>query len=304
MKRAAKTAALVLLASALGAPARAAAPVRFRGMNPRELNAALQDIDARSPGLQGRIEAVSAAFLGTPYVLGPLGEGPQGRFDRDPLISFDALDCTTFVEETMALSLSPDLASAKDLLRRIRYKDGRIAYASRNHFTSADWVPNNVAAGFLRDVTRDVAGADVQIASKTISKRTWYAGKTLADLQGLDSLTPAERSARLREFRALGAAMPDETVSLPYLPIALLPKYASRIPSGTIANLVREDQPDKPVLVSHQLLIIDEGGAPYVREAAWKDEVKDIPLLDYFKIYDGSKWPLLGLNLNEILPQP
>ncbi|MDE2489482.1 MAG: DUF1460 domain-containing protein [Elusimicrobia bacterium] len=300
--RPAAIAALLALAPAL--PAAAAAPVRFRGMDARRLDAALASIDAANPSLRGRIEAVSAALLGTPYVLGPLGEGPGGRFDRDPLMSFDALDCTTFVEETMALSLSPDLASAKALLQRIRYKDGRIAYASRNHFTSADWVPNNAAAGFLRDVTREIAGADVEVASKTISKRAWYAKKTLADLQGLDSLTPAQRDERLKELRALGAAMPDETVSLPYLPIALLPRYASRIPSGTIANLVRADQPDKPVLVSHQLLIVDVGGVPYAREAAWKQEVKDVPLLDYFKIYDGSKWPLLGLNLNEILPRP
>jgi len=107
----------------------------------------LRRIHQQAPSLAQRVEAVSELFLGVPYKLGSLGEGPDGEFDRDPLIRFDAFDCTTFVETVMALSLDSDLDSAVRTLQKIRYKDGQIGYATRNHFIELDWVPNNVRAG-------------------------------------------------------------------------------------------------------------------------------------------------------------
>src|SRR5271169_5922701 len=86
----------------------------------------LRRIHQQPASLAQRVEAVSELFLGVPYKLGSLGEGPDGEFDRDPLIRFDAFDCTTFVETVMALSLDSDLDSAMRTLQKIRYKDGQI----------------------------------------------------------------------------------------------------------------------------------------------------------------------------------
>ena len=55
--------------------------------------------------LSERLDLVSAKFLGTAYVASPLGEG-TGK-DPDPLVRYDAVDCLTFVEEAIALSLAP-----------------------------------------------------------------------------------------------------------------------------------------------------------------------------------------------------
>ncbi|HVC08322.1 MAG TPA: N-acetylmuramoyl-L-alanine amidase-like domain-containing protein [Elusimicrobiota bacterium] len=303
MTRLALPAVFCLLAGACTLPVRAQDSAGFYGMTPGAVARAMRRIGTDHPNLQDRIGVVSSYFLGTPYVLGPLGEGPRGEFDRNPIVSFSALDCTTFVEETMAFSLEPDLAKGTALLQKIRYKNGVISYPTRNHFASVDWIPNNIKAGFIKDITRDIAGSRTRVATKTISKSAWYAAKSAADLENISGLSPSQQDALVAKWRSLGAGMPDQEASLPYVPMDVLPEVLDSIPSGTIANLVRADNPSMPVLVSHQLFIIDKGGQAYVREAAYKDKVKDIPALEYFKIYQNSKWPLLGVNLDEILPR-
>ncbi len=273
----------------------------FYGMSETRIASELKAIHASHPSLAGRVEEVSRRFLGTPYKLGPLGEGSSGRFDRLPLYSFQAVDCTTFVEEVMALSLDADLHHALTVtLQRIRYKDGRIGYQSRNHFPESDWLPNNIAAGYLQDITRDVAGPLTRLATKRISKRAWYLAKTTADLEGFSGATAAEKQQALARWRALASHYTDQVSTLPYVPVADLPGVLAKIPSGTIANLVRADLPDKPVMISHQLFIIQEGGAAYVRQASYGRFVEDIPALDYFRRYAHSSWPLLGVNLDAI----
>ena len=132
-------------------------PVAPLGLPPSDthIQEELRRIHQQAASLAQRVEAVSELFLGVPYKLGSLGEGPDGEFDRDPLIRFDAFDCTTFVETVMALSLDSDLDSAARTLQKIRYQDGQIGYATRNHFIELDWVPNNVRAGYLHDITSD-----------------------------------------------------------------------------------------------------------------------------------------------------
>lgn len=294
-------AALLLAVGASSWAASQDPPPRFFGMTEGQIASALRRIHRDHPGLPSRVEAVSAAFLGTPYKLGPLGEGEDGEFDRDPLYSFAQADCVTFVEQVMALSLEPELAKAlAGVLRRIRYRDGKVGYATRNHFTEVDWLPANAAAGFIADISAKVAGDKVKVARKTISKREWYARKTLDDLQGFDAAPQAERERRLKALQALGSGLADEDASVPYVPIESLPELLAKIPSGAVASLVREDKPDKPVLISHQALLIEKGGVKFVRHAAAGRQVEDVPALEYFYKYFNASWRLLGLNLSQV----
>lgn len=240
----------------------------------------------------------SERFLGLPYVLGPLGEGENGEFDRGPLISFTGLDCTTFVEETMAFALAGSGAGVQEALRRIRYAGGVISYQTRNHFTELDWLPNNIAAGFLRDITAEVAGVRARTARKTISKRAWYRGKTEADLSGFDWESPEARARRLEKFRALGETMPDRQARIAYVPLEDLPALLARIPSGTVASLVREDRADKPTLVSHQFFIFDGPRGKLVRHASSSGkQVLDVDAAEYIAGLSGASWRVLGFNL-------
>lgn len=272
----------------------------FFRMSDQEIASALKTLRAENPGLEGRIAAASGYFLGTPYRLGPLGEGEKGEFDRDPLVSFKEADCTTLVETVMALSLKPELPEALKTLQRIRYRDGRISYETRNHFPEADWIPNNIQAGFIEDITRGIAGDKTGLARKLISKRDWYARKTMDDLRGFDAEPAASKEKRLARLQGLGRNFEDRVSTVPYVPIEILPSVIEKIPSGAIANLVREDSPDKPVLISHQVLIVEKNGAKYVRHAAFGKAVEDVPALEYFYRYFNSPWRLLGLNISRL----
>ncbi|MBI4376983.1 MAG: DUF1460 domain-containing protein [Elusimicrobia bacterium] len=276
----------------------------FFELSELEIGDELRRIHEEHPDFDERIDQISARFLGTAYRLGPLGEGLTGLFDREPLISFREVDCTTLVEQVMALSLSANLTRAVELLQRIRYLEGDIAYESRNHFPEADWIPNNIKAGFLTDVTRQVAGPSTRMAAKTIRKRSWYESKGISDLQGWPAADEARKPQALERLRSLGARYQDRRYELPYLPIESLERALPRIRSGTIANLVRADRPEIPVLISHQVLLIRRGPSLVVRHAAQGRGVEDVPILDYFGRYKGSKWPLLGLNLNRVRQPP
>jgi hypothetical protein len=287
------------LALLLAVPARAGGPKPFYQLDETRLAKELKRLHKKNPKLQDRVEAVSARFLGTPYKLGPLGEGEDGEFDRDPLWSFAQADCTTFVEQVMALSLTPDLADALDnTLRKIRYRDGKIGYFTRNHFTEADWVPRNVWAGYLRDITRQVAGERTVEVAKVVDKHQWYLEKSTADIEG--RFTEAQKLKALPKLRALGEGLEPQRAALDVMPMDLLSDALDRIPSGTIANLVREPLPDKETMVSHQVFIIKKDGRAFVRHAAFGKQVMDVPALEYFYKYYNSRWRLVGLNLNAV----
>lgn len=91
--------------------------------------------------------------------------------------------------------------------------------------------------------------------------------------------------------------MPDERAEIKYLPMSEINRLLPKIPSGSIANLIRANMHDKPTLVSHQVFIIDKNGEKIVRHAAQGRSVEDVPALEYFSRYANSKWPLLGLNI-------
>lgn len=97
-------------------------------------------------------------FLNVPYVAHTLDQ----NVDREELVvNCDEVDCTTFVEYVLAMSLCPtedgQIAEGDfiDNVQRVRYRDGKVdGYASRLHYIT-DWINNGVRNGFLEDVTAD-----------------------------------------------------------------------------------------------------------------------------------------------------
>ena len=291
----------LLMAAMAAQPAAAQDAPHFKDMAEAQIAQSLRRIHESNPLLADRVLAVSGALLGIPYRLGPMGEGPDGEFDRGPTYSFQALDCTTFVEETMALSLESDLEKAKALLQKIRYKDGQVSYETRNHFPEVDWRSNNEAAGFLKDITADVAGGRTGVEHKLISKRAWYASHILSDIKGFSDLPPAQLEAKLQRLQKIGERFQDEVSTITYVPLPILAQVMDRIPSGTVANLVREDLPDHPQTITHQMLIVIKDGRRFVRHAAYGKAVEEAPAEDFFRRYDGASWRVVGVNLELIL---
>ncbi|MFT6268860.1 MAG: hypothetical protein ACJAVV_001675 [Alphaproteobacteria bacterium] len=119
-----------------------------------------------------RVAFFSKEFLETPYADGPLGDGDPNGYDSDPLYRFDLFDCTTYVETIMALSLAEDFSDFEQIIDAIRYRNGKVSYVTRNHFSSLDWIPNNKTAGFIENITNLVS--EPHWATTTINKVAWY----------------------------------------------------------------------------------------------------------------------------------
>lgn len=85
-----------------------------------------------------------------------------GTLDRDSneklVVRTDSLDCTTYVENVLALYLAsakqnPEYRDYIESLTRIRYREGKIqGYTSRLHYFS-DWVDDNQNKGILKELT-------------------------------------------------------------------------------------------------------------------------------------------------------
>lgn len=101
------------------------------------------------------------SFLGVPYADSPLGEGVAP--DTDPLIRFDAFDCTTFVETVLA-------GGDVNKLNKIRYKNGEVNFLNRNHFIESDWLMNN--SNLLQNVSGEYAPTNVRHV--VIDKQLWF----------------------------------------------------------------------------------------------------------------------------------
>ena len=120
---------------------------------PAEVDAYLEVLQRDKPDYLARFSQVVRDCEGTPYQDGPLGEGPEGAYDTDPLIDLTRVDCVTYVEQCVALAAGTDFADVTDKLQRVRYAGGHVDYGARNHFMVADWIPNNP---WCRDVTKDL----------------------------------------------------------------------------------------------------------------------------------------------------
>lgn len=98
---------------------------------------------AHLPGYELFVE-IGLSFLETPYIVGSLENGPEEKM----VINLRGLDCTTFVENCLALTRTVkngafDFESFVAELEKIRYRDGiRNKYTSRLHYFS-EWVHNN-----------------------------------------------------------------------------------------------------------------------------------------------------------------
>jgi len=169
--------------------------------------------DRADAGFEARLAEIARMTLGATYADGPLGEGPDGRFDTDPLIDLERYDCVTYIEQCVALAAEQEYEPAVDLLQRIRYAGGRIDYEYRNHFFVADWLDQNP---WCRDVTArlDVATAEL---TRTISKRGFF--------QRVDAA-------------GLGENMPDREVTVRVLPIDAVEAAEPMMPDVAVITFV------------------------------------------------------------------
>ena len=91
-------------------------------------------------------------FKGYPYVAYTLDQGKEERL----VINTKGLDCTTFVENVLALTVcvKQGLTTFEDfcdVLAKVRYIHDKVAYTSRQHYFTT-WIADNLADGLIEDV--------------------------------------------------------------------------------------------------------------------------------------------------------
>ena len=258
-----------------------------------------------------RMEVISRPFIGLPYGQGgPLGEGPAGRFDQDPLYRFDTFDCTTFVETVMALALTDDVDSFEQKMDEIRYENSKVDYLTRNHFPSLQWIPNNIKNGLLKEVNHLVLPpAERKMAVALINLPGWLSKIKIEEIK-VPTASAQERQNLLDELRSYASQYSAVEAKLEYLPIDTLvakPAVLRRIPHGSLINFVRPNWDLTDVIgthmnVSHQGLIFVKKGIPYLRHASTTGKVMELPLLEYLKKFVNHP-TMKGIHLMQLNAQ-
>lgn len=230
------------------------------------------------PTLRERLLAATERFVGTPYVLSPLGEG-EGR-DPDPLVRWDAVDCVTMVEESIALSTG-EPATLVERLSALRY-DGAPSWDRRLHVMESQWLPENVKRGWLKDVTAQFGGPKTRRVKKTITAATWK-----------------EKSGA-----ALGLPVERQTVGtweLDVVPADVAAAALKDAPAGLLVVVVRADRPWLVTRVSHVGVLVQSSKGPMLRHASRSfKRVVDEPLARYLgRNLDFGQWTIEGLALFE-----
>lgn len=222
--------------------------------------AGLTEIMTEASGLGSpgeRIDFISGKFLGTPYV----GSTLTGDINTPEVFTIDleGMDCFTYIDYVEALSLSDSFTDFEDNLKKIRYRDGTVAFRNRNHFFS-DWPVNNPE--YVKDVTSEVGGEQTVGVSKKLNLKsdgTYY-------LPGI----------------------PVKNRTIYYIPAAALDaSVLSKLMTGDFVGIYT----DKDGLdVSHTGIIIKKDGRVFLRDASSREKnqkVVDEDLIEYMKQRPG-----------------
>jgi len=121
-----------------------------------------ENLDLKSKPISDILVSIGKSFIGTDYKAYTL----ETEGGEKLIANLTELDCTTFLENVLALSclIKKDSATFENYLKEltfIRYRSGIInTYTSRLHYFS-DWIFDNVKKNVIKDVTKTLGGVGV-----------------------------------------------------------------------------------------------------------------------------------------------
>jgi hypothetical protein len=247
------------------------------------------------------ITETSAHFLGYPYCGGPLGEGPNGRYDQDSLCDTYDFDCQTYVETVIALNRSKNQKDYEQQMNQIRYLDGVVKYEMRLHFSETQWIPENERRGYFEDVSCELAEC-TEVPIK-VDYFNWYKDKKEKDL------VVAEFSKDLLdELHTM--IEPGEPEPVPFKYIAkekITAELIATFPNEAVVIIVRNSPTDarcQPKMVTHMGLVIDTQEGRMLRHATPLEKFKkvvDVKLSDYLEQFKTQS-SAVGIKVLKINP--
>lgn len=220
---------------------------------------------------QERIAEIGKQFIGTPYVAYTL-EGEKEQLT----INLDELDCTTFVETTMAIAYTAGegRTSWHDFiynLERLRYRNGQInGYASRLHYIS-NWIVDNTHRGNFNEVTN-------------LFPRYNYIERSISFMtENREKYTAMKDSTVYANIKNIELGYSNHR--FPYIKTIDLNRKETKqaLREGDIIALVTNM---KNLDVTHMGIVVKENGEPYLLHASsnnGKVEISKLPLYEFMK---------------------
>ena len=213
-------------------------------------------LDAQNvSGLNKRLDYFSKRLIGTPYKLGPMGEGHLDSIDDKPLVYLDSVDCVTYLEHVVALAMAKSEKSLYKQLQRLRYKGSKISFLTRKHYLLDDWVGEGKYAKVVP------MEGEVSVM-RTMPKKEFFANHNLR-------YTGKETPLKVR-----------------YMPLDKAIEMAKRTYKGSmkVLGLGIVGTSDKIDLTHTGFVIYMPGQRPVFRHASsQKKQVVEVPLAEYLE---------------------
>ena len=244
-------------------------------MDRADINDLLTKKSAENLTITERMSFYSEMFLGMPYGLTCVGDGPYALYDTKPLLTFDTTNCMVFCEDVLALSISDSYENFFNNLQQIRYKDGVIGMKTRNHYTMADWLPEN--SWLLHDVAKEVAGSKAKTLTRIISHKKFFAGKGIEDMRYVKD---------------------DRTMTINYIPFDALIDAKKNFKDGDILALMFRNLDN--IFSAHMLMAYNTPDGMVIRESSLsKSTVLDTPFEEWVNNFINSK-KYIGISLMRV----
>lgn len=206
-------------------------------------------------GLNKRLDYFSKMLIGTPYKLGPMGEGHLDPIEDKPLVYLDSVDCVTYLEHVVALAMAKSEKSLYRQLQRLRYKGGKVSYLNRKHYLLDDWIGEGKYAKVI-PMENEVS------VERTMPKREFFSNHNL---------------------KYTGKETP---VTVRYMPLDKAIEMAKKTYKGAmkVLGVGIVGTSDKIDLTHTGFVIFNPGQKPILRHASsQRKQVVEVPLAEYLQ---------------------
>lgn len=197
------------------------------------------------------IEKAGRQFLGDPYKAHTLEVGNEEKI----VVNLHAFDCTTFLESTIALTMTikDNYGNFTDFVRhleRLRYRDGELnGYLSRLHYFS-DWIYDNQELNIINDITARLNGQAYSFQVNFMSKHPNYYKRLSGDGM-IQLIKKQEKSISSRNY----AIIPENNIH----------NAMNKMQTGDIVGFVTSK---KGLDIAHVGLITKSGEQAYFMHAS------------------------------------
>ena len=159
-----------------------------------------ESLGLKSKPIGNCMAELAKSFIGCKYRSHTLEQDGEESL----VINLREFDCTTFVEEMIALARTfkagGDFQDFKKRVTSIRYRDGKLnGYCSRLHYFS-EWSQDNAAKGFVKNITEQFGGVTRELNLNFMSTHPAAYSKLSGNIARIDSIRILENKISGQKF--------------------------------------------------------------------------------------------------------